>query len=1603
MSTDSLPKKPKEKKSKHSLTSTVTGDTNPSSTSAISGSKRQNDSQEGSTKKNRQLTSSTSEGLSVPSSGHGDDVSDVSTNNQVIGQMLEQISELKSLLGAQNAEIALLKSEASKSKKRKGSASETAPILTMSTSDVCWLDTLNNSTIQKFALQFKPGFATSPCDLMTIAVKGTLSDKFASLTPPILDEVWQAYSPTDLLEKLVQFYPRDSSSSQASFETLSKKVVNSFKVSILNLQTTENSNTRLRELESHEVFAQQETALVTSLVKHLSKGDDVSKHLSENLGLHDKTKQPASAKSFRAAVIRETTVMRTAVQQVGCYATVMVNGVVAAAPLRAELPPAKLGKTGPSIKGNSASNSGVGAVSAGPERQVNCHACGHDGHLPSICPFLKNKHPNVNDNTKTPFADSAMGKRWLSEKKQTKIPLTGETLGEKWNLPSGFKRKSLEFTCLNSSFPYKTLQFSDTSELVPFSLFLPQSLSQSSAEVGSGFALLDSGALGPSANFLSKDLASRVFAAGGKATTVSCKLCTGVRTASCFNLSETVSVVLEFTPELTSVPVRLPITCVVLDSAFDLIIGKSFIKSQNLSQLFPSHFTASRSVEVTTGEQRLSDEMVSSSTTLPEAKAGNHVILTTLQLRNLTSDHDSSEWHAPAFEAFESVVDPPITQSDDPISLMTIEFDDELTEFAIKSLVQEFVEIFSETLPPEPAKLPPFNIEADLAKWQVPRNSGPPRPQTPANQLEIKRQLDLLQAQNIVRPSSAAFYSQVLLTEKPPKGSGKKRFCIDYVNLNNCCTSTAWPIPNIKQMLQRLGTKRAKYFAVLDLTSGYHQAPVSQASILLTAFICFCGVYEYLRVPFGPKGAPPYFQYTMSTVVLAGLIYIICEVYLDDIIIHGRTAVEFLDNLRAVFERIRKHNIKLHPRKVRIGLRSVEYTGHVIDSTGISFSRKKIDTVLDFAIPTTQKQLKQFLGIANYFRDHIEHLTEFVAPLQKYVLQYNKRKASTQSISLSPEDIESFNKVKSSIEACPKLFFLDEVSPIVLETDASKWGIGAFLYQIVDGVKRPIGFMSKSFTEPQTRWDPPQQEAYAIYMALSKFEYLLRDRKFTIRTDHKNFTYLSTSFSSMIRKWKIFISEFDFTVEHIDGIKNFVADAFSRLCVNVCLIVEINSILCVHFLSSDHHRLISKVHNGNAGHSGVERTFLKLVSYLNEHKIDHWDTMRADIRLFIRQCPCCQKMSVLKVPIRAHPFTVSSYSPMERLNIDFVGPFPDDGYLLVIIDCFSRWTELYCCVAATAMQAALALLDHVGRFGAPVQLLSDRGSHFVNETISEFLTLIGTEHCLTIAYSKEESALVERQNREVNRHLRALIFDRAVIDDYKLAVPLVRRLLNTHVNSRTGISAADLLFGQMINLDRGIFLPQSTLSSTDSQRPLSTHMTKLLSIQSRLLQIAQSNLEVADSDHIGSAPAERTEFPIGSYVLLDYPNGPPTRLHLLRRGPFKVLRFNRNDYVLFDLVTNKEMNPVNITRLRKFDYDPLVTDPRLVANKENRVFDVEKVLAHRGNTNRLSTLEFLVQWRDFPPEDNSWEPWKSLRTNFVLHDYFRSKGLDSLIPKQFRR
>ena len=115
-----------------------------------------------------------------------------------------------------------------------------------------------------------------------------------------------------------------------------------------------------------------------------------------------------------------------------------------------------------------------------------------------------------------------------------------------------------------------------------------------------------------------------------------------------------------------------------------------------------------------------------------------------------------------------------------------------------------------------------------------------------------------------------------------PKTDGTFCMCVDYRALNDCTADASWPIPNVAEMLRRIGSQTPKIFGIMDLTQGYHQAPLTFAARAYTSFITVSGVYQFTRLPFGPKRAPSYFQEIMATVVLIGLINMICEMYIDD-------------------------------------------------------------------------------------------------------------------------------------------------------------------------------------------------------------------------------------------------------------------------------------------------------------------------------------------------------------------------------------------------------------------------------------------------------------------------------------------------------------------------------------------------------------------------------------------------------------------------------------------------------------------------------------------------------------------------------------------------
>ena len=159
-----------------------------------------------------------------------------------------------------------------------------------------------------------------------------------------------------------------------------------------------------------------------------------------------------------------------------------------------------------------------------------------------------------------------------------------------------------------------------------------------------------------------------------------------------------------------------------------------------------------------------------------------------------------------------------------------------------------------------------------------------------------------------------------------------------------------------------------------------------------------------------------------------------------------------------------------------------------------------------------------------------------------------------------------------------------------------------------------------------------------------------------------------------------------------------------------------------------------------------------------------------------------------------------------------IGPLTKDAhgneYILVIINAFSRWVELFPTKSTTVVETASVMLNHIGRFGNPDVIHTDQGPVFHNELVQELLRLCAIEQSFATAYSSEENGIVERANQEVLRHLRALLFDSRVHDKWSFEqLPLVQRIMNTVEKTSTGVTPADLILNHAFRLTSHIMSP----------------------------------------------------------------------------------------------------------------------------------------------------------------------------------------------------
>lgn len=412
---------------------------------------------------------------------------------------------------------------------------------------------------------------------------------------------------------------------------------------------------------------------------------------------------------------------------------------------------------------------------------------------------------------------------------------------------------------------------------------------------------------------------------------------------------------------------------------------------------------------------------------------------------------------------------------------------------------------------------------------------------TPESQrTEINQQVEKMYREGIIRDSTSPYNSPILLVPKKSNNGDKKwRLVVDFRQLNKKITPDKFPLPRIDEILDQLG--RAKYFTTLDLMSGFHQIPLDEQSKKYTAFSSSTGHFEFQRLPFGLNISPNSFQRMMS-IALSGLTPECAFLYIDDIIVVGCSIKTHLMNLRKVFSKLRKYNLKLNPSKCFFFRSDVTYLGHHISEKGIQPDKSKFKSIHEYPTPKSADEARRFVAFCNYYRRFIQNFAQIAQP-QNHLLKKDVPFKWTQACQ------DAFDKLRQELLSPKILQFPDFSEEFIVTTDASKLACGAVLAQKVNDVEMPIAFASKSFTKGESNKSTIEQELTAIHWAINYFRPYLYGRKFIIKTDHRPLIYLFSmrNPSSKLTRMRLELEEYDFIVQYIKGKSNYVSDALSRI------------------------------------------------------------------------------------------------------------------------------------------------------------------------------------------------------------------------------------------------------------------------------------------------------------------------------------------------------------------------------------------------------------------------------------------------------------------------
>ena len=430
--------------------------------------------------------------------------------------------------------------------------------------------------------------------------------------------------------------------------------------------------------------------------------------------------------------------------------------------------------------------------------------------------------------------------------------------------------------------------------------------------------------------------------------------------------------------------------------------------------------------------------------------------------------------------------------------------------------------------------------QTDLVKHSIHTGETPPirqpfRRLPVVQQQEADRQVTEMLAKGIIEKSSSPWASPIVLAKKK---DGSTRFCVDYRRLNNATVKDAYPLPRIDDTLDALS--EASWFSTMDLANGYWQVALDDDAKEKSAFRMRGGLYQWNVMPFGLCNAPSTFERLMER-VLEGLHWEILLVYLDDIIIYGKTFEMELERIEAVFRRLRESGLKLKPKKCHFFCKKVGFLGHVVSEEGVSTDPEKIEAVKTWPTPSTVTEVRSFVGLASYYRRFIKGFATIARPLHKLM-------EKEEGFQWTTECEESFRELKNRLVSAPVLGYPRPEGKFILDTDASGFGIGAVLSQEQDGQERVIAYGSRSLSKAERNYCVTRRELLAVVVFLKKFRQFLLGREFDVRTDHGSLRWLVTfkDPEGQLARWNEVLGEYQPNIIHRAGRVHGNADGLSR-------------------------------------------------------------------------------------------------------------------------------------------------------------------------------------------------------------------------------------------------------------------------------------------------------------------------------------------------------------------------------------------------------------------------------------------------------------------------